>query len=542
MIHTTSGRIFSCLLAAGLVFSTTACSQKAAETSANAEPEKADTVIVETKKPEIGDLTRSTEFIGTIEPDELVSVLPKVSGTVMTVYGKVGDQVKKGDLLFEIDPVDINLQLAAQKAGVDAAQAAVLTAQAQVDQSLGSGFDLQVAQLETQVQAAKNQYSTSRQSLRDYNDGQDVAVDQYHDLMLKAEDTMHKAEQRYKEAKADSDANPGDELLKTQAETYRNAWERAETDYSMARANYNELDDDDSAQGKSLRTAVKNAQLSYDSSNTIYELTKDDVRNDALKVANAQLGQAAASFEAQVKTYEAAAKQLEYTKVYSPIDGVIEGCNVTENGMATNSNPAYTVTNKSTVIATFYVPAEAAVQMYPGDKITVENGRSTYNGTLVETGSMTDPQTGLFKVKASVENGNDLMTGLAVKIVAETSKASQSLLIPQSALYYEEGKPYVYVMQDGKAVRTNVETGVANNDVTEIVSGITMDSDLIVTWNPNLRDGVAIEVKTAESTSSAAASSEASIEASSEASVSGGESASQLAASSEVSSQEASAS
>lgn len=58
----------------------------------------------------------------------------------------------------------------------------------------------------------------------------------------------------------------------------------------MMRANYNDLDDGDDAQHKQLRTAVRNAQTAYESAEQIYELTKDAVHNDAIKVAKASLG------------------------------------------------------------------------------------------------------------------------------------------------------------------------------------------------------------------------------------------------------------
>ena len=64
-------------------------------------------VIVQAQLPQSGEISHSTEFIGTVEPDEVVTVTPKVSGTVLKTYFEVGDTVKKGDLLYELDPVDI---------------------------------------------------------------------------------------------------------------------------------------------------------------------------------------------------------------------------------------------------------------------------------------------------------------------------------------------------------------------------------------------------------------------------------------------------
>lgn len=503
-----------CVLVAGAVLvSVAGCSK--ADTPAMVQTAA---IQVQAKNPEIGSLTQSSEFIGTVEPNELVNVIPKMGGTAMMVYFGVGDTVKKGDVLFEVDPVDIQLSLSAQKAAVDVAQAAVMTAQAQVDQQLGSGFDLQMAQLQAQLEGAQNQYASARQGLRDYNDGKDEVMDDLAvkrdqlraALPIKEADVKSKKE-AWEQAKINGEPEAEITAKKAQYEIARDALAEMEGTISTLSANINDADDAD-AQARSLRTAVRNAQTAYESSNTIYELTKDKARSDALKVANASLGQAAASFEAQVKAYEAAAKQLEYTRTVSPIDGVIEACNVTTNAMVGQSSPAFVISNKSDIVATFYVSADAVRQMASGDKVTIESGRDTYNGTLIEVGSMADQQIGLFKVKASIENGDNLMTGVSVKIIAETAKANDALLIPQSAVHYEEGKGYVYVNKDGIAVRTPIETGVANNEVVEVLDGLTRDSMLITTWNPNLRDGVAVEIKAEAAqaqSSSAAASSEA---------------------------------
>lgn len=516
-VHKYPRRILAGMIAASMLFSMAACSggQQAVETIA----EETVLVPVETQKPQVGNLSRSTEFMGTVEPDDLVDILPKMSGTVLRVHAKVGDYVKKGDLLYEFDPVDVQVQLAAQQAAVNVAQAAVVSAQAQVDQSLGSSFDLQIASLESQLLNAKNSYSLARQSLRDYNDGSDDAVDKMISQRDTLRNTLPALESRAEDAKEAYLRAVKEGVDDSQLQKLKVDWELAEdkvsdakSNISMLSANINDKDDED-ATARSLRSQVKNAQLAYDSSNTIYELTKSEVRNDALKVANASLGQATASFEAQVKSYEAAAHQLEYTKVYSPIDGVIESCTVAENGNSSPSAVAFTVSSKANIMATFYVPADAAATMAPGDIVDVVNGQQTFKGELTEVGTMVDPSTGLFKVKASVSGADGvLMTGLSVKITAETAKTSGGILIPQSALSYEDGRGYVYVSKDGKAVKTYVETGVANNEVIEITSGLSTNDDLIVTWNPNLRDGVEIEarpVSDAPSEPADAASSEA---------------------------------
>lgn len=489
-------RAAACMLAVCLMAGAAGCSPKAVETAVQ---EKS--IYVETVTPETGDLSLSTEFIGTVEPDELVSVFPKVAGTVLAVYKNVGEEVKKGDLLFEIDPSDIQLS-------VNIAQAQLMSAQAQMDQALGSSFDMQMIQLESQLKQAQNAYSTARQSLRDYNDGVGDSMDDLEDTINELKPAIPALEAAYDEASKkateahsdyitlNKDPNADAKAVEDAYDAWQNALKEKNSAYaklqetestlSMLRANYNDLDDDDSSTHSQLRSAVRNAQTAYESAEQIYELTKDAVHNDAIKVAKASLGQATAAFEAQ-------AKQLEYTRVTSPINGVIEQKNVSEQGIASQSSPAFTVSNKSTLMVTFYVPADAVEQMVPGDKVTIENGRNTYDGTIAEIGTMVDPATGLFKVKASADQDDGtLLTGLSVKVTADTAKAHGSLLIPQSVVYYEDGAAYVYLLENGHAVKTFIETGISNEQSVEVISGLTGASQVIANWHPNLTDGAAV--------------------------------------------------
>ena len=66
-------------------------------------------ISVKLTTPTTGSLSRDTEFIGTIEPAESVSVYPEVSAKVTAVYFSAGDTVQAGDLLFEMDDSDAQL-------------------------------------------------------------------------------------------------------------------------------------------------------------------------------------------------------------------------------------------------------------------------------------------------------------------------------------------------------------------------------------------------------------------------------------------------
>ena len=81
-----------------------------------------------------------------------VNVMPKVSGTVKKVNVHIGDKVKAGDVLFEID--DTNQRIAAAQAA-----ASLSTAQANYTMNVGANLENQVNQLQTSVASYEIQYN-----------------------------------------------------------------------------------------------------------------------------------------------------------------------------------------------------------------------------------------------------------------------------------------------------------------------------------------------------------------------------------------------
>lgn len=91
--------------------------------------ENANSVAVEAAAVELCDLQNSTVLSATLRGQNEVNIIPKAVNTVNKVYVEVGDTVKAGDVLIEIDSSALQVQLAqaqaqyaAVKSGADEAQ------------------------------------------------------------------------------------------------------------------------------------------------------------------------------------------------------------------------------------------------------------------------------------------------------------------------------------------------------------------------------------------------------------------------------------
>jgi HlyD family secretion protein len=79
---------------------------------------------------ERGDLARSVVATGKIEPLAKVEVKSKASGIVEKIFADYGDRVKQGQVLVELDKEQLRAQVAEARANLQAAEAAVQSAQA----------------------------------------------------------------------------------------------------------------------------------------------------------------------------------------------------------------------------------------------------------------------------------------------------------------------------------------------------------------------------------------------------------------------------
>ncbi|HEY7351560.1 MAG TPA: efflux RND transporter periplasmic adaptor subunit [Terriglobales bacterium] len=86
-------------------------------------------------KVEKGDLAKSVVATGKVEPITKVEVKSKASGIVKKLYVEYGDRVKQGQLLAQLDKIEIEAQVEQAKAGLQAADANLKGAQADYERA-----------------------------------------------------------------------------------------------------------------------------------------------------------------------------------------------------------------------------------------------------------------------------------------------------------------------------------------------------------------------------------------------------------------------
>jgi len=203
------------------------------------------------------------------------------------------------------------------------------------------------------------------------------------------------------------------------------------------------------------------------------------------------------SAEARMRGAEA---MLSYSKITSPIDGVVTDRPFYEGDPATANQPILTVMNTSRLIAKAHIAqAEAALLKagnpaglkLPGLDVPIK-GQVTLVSPALDPGSTT--------IEVWVEAAKldpALKPGMTVEVSITAKTVKDALVVPTQAVFKNsEGADYVLLAgSDEKAHQKTVQLGIRNSDLAQIAGGINPGDPVITTGGYAVPDGTQIKIE-----------------------------------------------
>jgi HlyD family secretion protein len=215
------------------------------------------------------------------------------------------------------------------------------------------------------------------------------------------------------------------------------------------------------------RIALTQAQNQYETAQKQYDL----------KAAEGQVT------SAKAKTSGAEA-QLSYTKILSPINGVVTDRPVYPGETAPAGSPILTVMDLSQVVARSHVSQQEASQLKPGDAATiVAPGGTAIPGKVTLVSPALDPNSTTVEVWAQAANpGLRLRPGASATVAMVAETVPHAIVIPaESLLTSSDGVTSVIVLDsDNKPHRQTVTVGIRNGNEAQITKGL-KDGERVVT-------------------------------------------------------------
>jgi HlyD family secretion protein len=310
---------------------------------------------------------------GIVDGNEVI-VSPQITGRIINLTVDEGSAVKKGDLIAELDPKELEASLAAAKANIDSLQAQVHEANSNYLLTNGQ-MNASLKQAEATLTSTNAQLEQARANLwRDQTDQQRM-TQLYNSGVESAQDRDH-----------------------------------ADAQLRASQANVRSLEDSVRAQQAALELAHAN-------------LKQVDVRQNEISTTLAQLEQARAS-AAETAT------QLGYTKIYAPIDGIVSVRVAKQGEVVSQGSPIVVVVDvdhlwvradvEESYIDSVQFGQEMRVRLPSGDILEgkvffkgVENDYATQRDV-----SRTKRDIKTFAIKVSVPNeGRRLFTGMTATVL-----------------------------------------------------------------------------------------------------------------------------
>ncbi|MGM0445648.1 MAG: efflux RND transporter periplasmic adaptor subunit [Bacillota bacterium] len=501
---------------------------------------------VQTSRSARENITITELLSGKVVPDKLIDLPAEINGVVNEIYVSVGDYVNTGDRLLSFDKSQLSIQKKQSEAGLEAAEANlrqiekgaseedIKTAEANYEQAELSlenakeGLELvreifeDKTSLKQQLINSEMQYKNAQKQLQSAED----RINQSKKALEQAEVGVRQAEINLNQAKNDYERMQNlfedNVISEKELEGAKMQLDNAEASYENAVLQVENAE----LSVESAQTAKQQAEISLNSSKQMYEIAQEtynnptqlrqqlqsaesqvDVSEVNVKIAKVNLDKVKkGADEDQIKATKANVKQaeagLEQTElqlskadINSPVDAQVASINTEENEMVGSGSPVIrlAVTNKLNVETS--ITPELRPYLNKGDNVEIRTNNNTYEGVIKTISPVVNPQTEAYPITVEFINSTDnVYPGMFVDVSINKESTINAVTVPIDAVINLESSPYVYIVEDNKAVRKDVEVGIVYGNQVEIVSGITEDDIVITRGQNNITDGQSVEV------------------------------------------------
>jgi RND family efflux transporter MFP subunit len=194
----------------------------------------------------------------------------------------------------------------------------------------------------------------------------------------------------------------------------------------------------------------------------------------------------------------------------APFSGVIGQVMVNVGDMIAPSVPVAVIVDRDPLIGAVKVPERDLGFVSVGQPVTIQVAafpERQFNGEVLRISPIIDAVTRMVDVEVEIPNRDLLLKpGMFATLNIEIGRHLNTIMAPSDAVLQEsriaalstgsdfERVYYVYVVENGRAVRRNVEIGFTTGERVEIVSGVSADDTLVVRGHHLLQNGQPVSI------------------------------------------------
>jgi HlyD family secretion protein len=412
-----------------------------------------------------GPLTSTIGATGTVRANQYDDLGFNTTGTVAKVYVQVGDSVKAGTVLADLQDSSLPAQ-------VLMAESDLVTAQRNLDTLRQSG--LASANAELALAKARDAYDKAQRKNRTQQGGNRATAE----TIKATEADLNYAEVQVKQAennaKKYSNKSADDPLRAAAEKALYDA--RHNRDVIQAELNWY------TGQPTSIDQAILDGELAQ------AKATLDDAQREYDRLKNGPDPNDIAAAEAQVA---AAKATLELKHITAPFDGIITSVDVKPGDQVAPGTPAFGLANLTRKFVDVEVSEVDINSVQVGQDASLSFDailNKTYQGKVTEVGIVGQSVQGVINFTVTVELQDadaQVKPGLTAAVNIVVEQLENVLTVPNAAVRVLNNNRVVYVLRNGKPTPVTIVLGASSDTASQVVSGDLKDGDLIV-LNPPL--------------------------------------------------------
>ncbi len=118
---------------------------------------------------------------------------------------------------------------------------------------------------------------------------------------------------------------------------------------------------------------------------------------------------------------------------------------------------------------------------------------SSSNGLNLGTIMGGSASSSVIPAQVTIENADrSVIVGIDVQVSIITDTVENAIVVPVEVICIDGEDVFVYVLEDGKAVKRNVELGISSDTYYQVLSGVS-ENDILIKNTLGLEDGVSVE-------------------------------------------------
>jgi membrane fusion protein (multidrug efflux system) len=212
----------------------------------------------------------------------------------------------------------------------------------------------------------------------------------------------------------------------------------------------------------------------------------------------------AASLDQQLALANAAKASADQSRaaisdrvIRAPFGGWVSLRTVSPGAIVTAGTAIATVSDISQIKLDFTVPETRLSTIRAGQTIRVLSAAwpdRPFTGTIATIDPVIDPATRAVRVRAILPNPDRALKPGMLLTVSVVSRQRQSLALPELAVVGDGEERFIFVVEDRKAKRVKVDTGIRQNGRVEILGGVKAGQLVVTDGVVKLSDGAPVRL------------------------------------------------